>query len=340
MQIPRAIRLFIMLPVLVFIWGAANTLGVTGMLGQAAGLPAGWSSWEIPGLAELLDARALTGELAGEAKEEARKAAVKALKAEVRRRYGPEAAALVPSDLNKKQAKNFDFDAFEKKLEAKLPHKPTQPKNPDPSPAPGGKAVYAQALKTLDTLAVKGKSPMTGYDRDEFGTEWDDSVGDWKWSRNGLDTRNDVLSRDLVDVECAPGTTSKTGSCKVLSGVLAYEPYTGTKNYRFDSQDDDYATDLDIEHIVALGNVWVTGGAGWDEEKRALVANDPLNLMAADPSSNRQKGDADYATWLPSNKSYRADYAVRQIQVKAKYGLWVTAPEKAALERVLTAAAD
>ena len=57
----------------------------------------------------------------------------------------------------------------------------------------------------------------------------------------------------------------------------------------------------------------------------------------ADPSSNRQKGDADAATWLPSNKAYRCGYVSLQLRIKTKYGLWLTAPEKAAMENVLAA---
>jgi len=56
----------------------------------------------------------------------------------------------------------------------------------DPTTAspPGGAAAL------LATLPVKGRAPMTGYDRELFGTPWSD-VDD-----NGCDTRDDVLARD------------------------------------------------------------------------------------------------------------------------------------------------
>ena len=41
--------------------------------------------------------------------------------------------------------------------------------------------------------------------------------------------------------------------------MLSDDPYSGERNYHFDMHDNDYATDLDAEHIVALGNAWVTG---------------------------------------------------------------------------------
>ena len=59
-----------------------------------------------------------------------------------------------------------------------------------------------------------------------------------------------------------------------------------------------------------------------------------------DASANRQKGDADAATWLPPNKAYRCAYVARQVTVKTKYDLWVTPPERAAMERVLGSCPD
>ena len=67
------------------------------------------------------------------------------------------------------------------------------------------------------------------------------------------------------------------------------------------------------------------------------LANDPLNLMAVDTSTNRSKGDGDTATWLPPNKAYRCTYVARQVAVKGKYALWVTAAERDAMTRVLSA---
>ncbi|HJG46855.1 MAG TPA: deoxyribonuclease, partial [Corynebacterium variabile] len=71
----------------------------------------------------------------------------------------------------------------------------------------------AAALATLDTLEVKGRAPKTGYDRALFGQAWADV------DRNGCDTRNDILARDLTDI------TYKDGTCRVLTGTLD-DPYT------------------------------------------------------------------------------------------------------------------
>ncbi|MCD4527483.1 excalibur calcium-binding domain-containing protein [Nocardioides sp. cx-173] len=192
-----------------------------------------------------------------------------------------------------------------------------------PSPAPRPQAGTAVAV--LATLAVKGRAPMTGYDRDSFGPAWADT------DRNGCDTRNDMLARDLTRVVYQQGTRG----CVVVSGVLA-DPYTAaTVDY---VKGDGFL--VDIDHVVALGNAWATGALRWSIRKRAALANDPLNLLPVDAGENRAKSDADAATWLPPSKAFRCDYVARQIAVKAKYELWVTAPEKAAMARVLTACVD
>jgi len=176
------------------------------------------------------------------------------------------------------------------------------------------------AVDVLATLPVKGRAPQTGYDRDQFGPAWADV------DRNGCDTRNDVLARDLTEETLEPGTQD----CVVLTGTLA-DPYTG-QTIAFQRGD---GSSVDIDHVVALGNSWQTGSFGWDEARRTAFANDPLNLLAVDYSANRQKGDGDAATWLPSSTGYRCTYVARQVAVKAGYGLWVTQAEHDAIARVL-----
>ncbi|MEU5715496.1 HNH endonuclease family protein [Streptomyces sp. NPDC020403] len=73
-----------------------------------------------------------------------------------------------------------------------------------------------------------------------------------------------------------------------------------------------------------------------DETVTGADINDPLNLVAADSSTNRRKGDGDTATWLPPNKGYRCAYVAGQVAVKRKYGLWVTAAERDAMTEVLS----
>ena len=92
---------------------------------------------------------------------------------------------------------------------------------------------------------------------------------------------------------------------------------------------------MQIDHVVALSNAWQTGAQQLSSEQRISLANDPLELLAVDGPANQQKGDGDAATWLPSNKPFRCQYIARQIAVKKKYLLWVTPPERTAMERIL-----
>ena len=174
------------------------------------------------------------------------------------------------------------------------------------------------ALTVLNSLEVKGRAAKTGYTRSQF-PHWSDP------DRNGCDARNDTLKRDLTQISFKTGTRD----CKVLTGQLL-DPFSG-KVITFSST----KSNIDIDHVVALSNAWQTGAAYFDKTKRQQIANDPLNLLAVDFSLNRQKGDGDAATWLPPLKSYRCDYVARQIAVKAKYGLWVTQPEKGAIIKLL-----
>jgi hypothetical protein len=194
------------------------------------------------------------------------------------------------------------------------------PTRHDGPTAPSGTAQPGTALAVLATLPVKGRAPMTGYDRAEFGQAWLDA------DRNGCDTRNDVLRRDIKDAVLDP----RTHGCVVLSGVLP-DPYLG-QDVPFRRGPGDQ---VDIDHVVALGNAWVTGAFRFDIRTRAALANDPLDLLAVDLHTNRAKGDGDAATWLPPYRPFRCAYVARQIAVKHKYGLWVTPPERAAMVRVL-----
>ncbi|MEV0739941.1 HNH endonuclease family protein [Streptomyces sp. NPDC050549] len=183
----------------------------------------------------------------------------------------------------------------------------------------GGGGGGGAALTAAESLTVKGRAPKTGYSRERFGTAWADT------DSNSCDTRDDILKRDLKQVKFTGGT------CKVSYGVLESDPYSGKEvTYRRG------ASLVDIDHLVALSDAWQKGAKYWDASKRIALANDPLNLLTVDASANRSKGDGDTATWVPPNKAYRCTYVAAQVAVKKKYGLWVTAAEKAAMKKVLS----
>ncbi|WP_232082830.1 HNH endonuclease family protein, partial [Arthrobacter sp. SO5] len=194
--------------------------------------------------------------------------------------------------------------------------------------APNQQPAFAsKALDVLATLPIKGRAPKTGYSRDQFGQAWADV------DRNGCDTRNDMLRRDLAAVALKPGTHD----CVVLSGVLN-DPYTASLiNFL---RGNTTSTAVQIDHVVALSDAWQKGAQQLTAAQRLSFANDPLNLLAVDGPANMKKSDGDAATWLPANKSYRCAYVARQISVKSSYGLWVTQAEHDAMARILADCPD
>ena len=180
----------------------------------------------------------------------------------------------------------------------------------------------SDALKQLTGLLIKGRAPKTGYDRDLYGSAWSDV------DRNGCDTRNDILTRDLINIVYRSGT----GNCVVESGLF-YDPYTNTE---FEFIKSSSGSTIEIDHVVSLSDSWQKGAQQWNSDLRKQFANDPLNLVATSKSTNRSKSDSDAASWLPPNKEIRCAFVARQVAVKSAYQLWVTQAEFDAMAKVLS----
>lgn len=201
---------------------------------------------------------------------------------------------------------------------------PTETSVSSPAPVPAASET-AQTVTgvaaQLASLQIKGRAPKTGYDRDLFGSSWIDI------DRNGCDTRNDILARDLSNVIFRSGTNN----CVVEAGTVI-DPYTGSE---FAFVKSSSGGGMDIDHIVSLSDAWQKGAQQWSSETRKQFANDPLNLLATDAGINRQKSDSDAASWLPPNKEIRCEFIARQVAIKAAYQLWVTQAEYDAMSRIL-----
>ncbi|WP_315098765.1 HNH endonuclease family protein [uncultured Cellulomonas sp.] len=193
-----------------------------------------------------------------------------------------------------------------------------------PAPTTETTSVPTTALTAAHLLPVQGRAPRTGYDRDLFGQTWADV------DRNGCDTRNDILRRDLDARVLKDGTHG----CVVASGTLR-DPYSGETIAFVRGQGT--STAVQIDHVVALADAWQKGAQQWEASTREAFANDPLNLLAVDGPLNQQKGAGDTATWLPPHKAFRCAYVARQVAVKHAYGLGVTQAEQDAMVRVLSA---
>ena len=178
------------------------------------------------------------------------------------------------------------------------------------------------ASAVLETLAIKGRAPKTGYARTEFYNTWP--------TIDGCNLRQKIIRREV-------GDSAQMDGCDVIGGTFT-EPYTGeTRTYTTKSE---FSKGIQIDHIVALSDAWQKGAQNLTKDERYALATDPLNLVAADASENQKKSDGDAATWLPPNKSFRCQYVARQVSVKSKYTLWVTQAEHDAIARILETCPD
>ncbi|MEO6956316.1 MAG: HNH endonuclease family protein [Antricoccus sp.] len=141
------------------------------------------------------------------------------------------------------------------------------------------------ATALIKSVTTAGRGPKTGYDRScgpghgcVFGPAWTDDTEDLL-GHNGCDTRNDILRRDGTDIATRPGST-----CLVISALIA-DPYTGTTLMFTKSA----ASRVQINHVIPLSYAYQLGAAFWTAQQRVMFANDPLNLLAVDGSTNAQK---------------------------------------------------
>ena len=147
-----------------------------------------------------------------------------------------------------------------------------------------------------------------GYVRDKFKT-WDDANHDCQ------DARSEVLRQE--------SKRRVTGSCTVKRGrwLSYYDHLTFTD-----------ASDLDIDHLVPLAEVWRSGARSWSSAKREAYANDLTDrhtLVAVSAHSNRSKSDRDPSQWLPEYQ--KCTYVKSWVEVKLRWGLSADPAEKNAL---------
>ena len=172
-----------------------------------------------------------------------------------------------------------------------------------------------RARAIFKRLDVHRESKATGYSRTRF-PHWVDANGD------GCDTREAVLISE------SRSRARRTASCTVTTGrwVSAYDGARWID-----------PSDVDIDHLVALKEAWVSGAHGWSTATRRRFANDlrfrPA-LRAVTDNVNQSKGERDPSEWLPTRM--RCDYVIKWVQVKHRWRLNVDRAEHAVLRRLLT----
>lgn len=188
-----------------------------------------------------------------------------------------------------------------------------------PTVAPG---VDVLAGVAVVPLRIRGHD----YRRAAFGDAWTDD-NDAPGGRNGCDTRNDILDRDLVHKTYVSISRCPTA---VATGVL-HDPYTSL-TIPF-TRGNKTGAAVQIEHIVPLAYAWDQGARYWPDRMRVRFANDPANLIAVQGQANQDKGDKEPALWMPPNAAFHCQYAVQFIEVMRGYGLPVDAPSVPALRQ-------
>lgn len=181
----------------------------------------------------------------------------------------------------------------------------------------------ATALRSLTVIDDGTSLAVTAYDREALGQRWLDV------DRNGCDTRNDTLRRDLADLVVREGTQG----CVAQSGVLV-DAYTG-EEFVFE-RGTAHAGELHVDHIVALSDAWHKGAEEWSEQQRAEFANDPMNLVVTFGRVNMSKGGSDAASWVPPDEDAWCGFAVHVVRVKEQYALAVGTDEAASLGELLS----
>jgi hypothetical protein len=169
------------------------------------------------------------------------------------------------------------------------------------------------AQAELNVLTVASEGSMSGYSRDLFPH--------WITISGTCNTRETVLKRD--------GTNVVTdSSCAAISGSW-YSPYDGATWFA--------ASDVDIDHVVALAEAWRSGANSWSTSSRQAFANDLTRpqLIAVTDDVNQAKGDQDPSTWQPPVSGYRCTYARMWIGVKYAWSLRLQSSEKSALQSML-----
>jgi hypothetical protein len=155
------------------------------------------------------------------------------------------------------------------------------------------------------------RSTPRGYDRDKFG-DWRDADGDCR------DARAEVL--------VAESRRPVSGGCTITRGR-----WFSSYDRRFWRR----ASDVDIDHVVPLAEVWRSGGKRWGTQRRVAYANDladPRTLRAVTDNVNQSKGDSDPAHWLP--EFGRCSYVAQYTAVKIRWRLLVDRREKQAMRHV------
>ena len=184
----------------------------------------------------------------------------------------------------------------------------------NPTAYAGAPTVQPGADVLAGIVLVPRRIRGNDYRRSAFGESWDDD-NSAPGGHNGCDTRDDILTRDLV-----ARTHVRTKHCPqaVAAGTLR-DPYTN-ETVAF-IRGEQVGASVQIDHIVPLAFAWDMGARDWPDPLRKRFANDPANLLAVDGQANQDKGDLPPGEWMPPNTAFWCQYALQFIEVLRGYRL-------------------
>ncbi|MFB9489906.1 HNH endonuclease family protein [Nonomuraea dietziae] len=170
-----------------------------------------------------------------------------------------------------------------------------------------------EAINELALLTVADEEHDDTYGRNLFPH--------WSTVSGTCNTREEVLKRDGQNVVV-------NDSCTAVSGTWV-SPYDGGVWTA--------ASDIDIDHMVALKEAWRSGAHAWSPAQRRAFANSlgDTQLWAVTDHVNQAKGDKDPSDWKPPLAGFHCDYARSWIDVKHDWQLTLQEEEKEALEEML-----
>lgn len=141
------------------------------------------------------------------------------------------------------------------------------------------------------------------YNRSDWN-HWED------FDRDCQNTRHELLiAQSLVEV-----TYTSDSRCYVATGAWQ-GPYTGKV---FTS-----ASEVQIDHVIALRYAHEYGGATWSPLLKKVFANDPDNLLISEARENQSKGWRGPSNYMPPIPRFHCEYARIWLHLVRKYELQI-----------------
>ena len=165
---------------------------------------------------------------------------------------------------------------------------------------------------TLFGLSVEvGEINTPAYDRP---STWDDQDGDC------ISDRHEILIAQHLEGDGAYPLVMSSNGCFVETGRWL-DPYDDIYYYS--------ASDVQIDHVVALYESWVSGLGNLDAALQRRYANTGSlsegilpetshNFLAVGAASNGEKGSSDPTQWMPRNEAYHCTYLKKWVLNKSQ----------------------